>query len=246
MFDNQLVTVWSAPKCVLPFSRLSSLISSLSLLLLPSLHNLASLFSFHLSRIYLPSSKTTDSSRSLSSSYLSCRPSALVTSCSYCYRCGNLASIMQVGDNGKTTFKTFEAAPENETDERNPASRRTVRLPSLLPLPPLFPLSLQTSVGRTPLSCLPFAPEEGRGKNRLADWSAFSFFASSGSTFVLRIVPPPPFEVVNVGPVVSPSRPISCVLFVVSLDHLLAFRASLLHTHHLLEPYCMPFPSRSL
>lgn len=43
---------------------------------------------------------------------------------SYCYRCGNLASIMEVGDGGKTEFKTFEAAPENETDERNPASRR--------------------------------------------------------------------------------------------------------------------------
>ncbi|CED85279.1 metallo-dependent phosphatase [Phaffia rhodozyma] len=42
----------------------------------------------------------------------------------YCYRCGNLASIMEVGDAGSTSFKTFEAAPENETDERNPASRR--------------------------------------------------------------------------------------------------------------------------
>ncbi|KAL7411668.1 Metallo-dependent phosphatase [Mrakia frigida] len=48
----------------------------------------------------------------------------------YCYRCGNLASIMQVGDNGSTVFKTFDAAPENDTDERNPASRRQGGVPS--------------------------------------------------------------------------------------------------------------------
>ena len=33
---------------------------------------------------------------------------------------------MQVTDGGKTAFKTFDAAVENETDERNPASRRAV------------------------------------------------------------------------------------------------------------------------
>lgn len=42
----------------------------------------------------------------------------------YCYRCGNSASIMQVDDGGKTNFKVYEAAAENETDNRNPANRR--------------------------------------------------------------------------------------------------------------------------
>lgn len=55
---------------------------------------------------------------------------------SYCYRCGNLASVMEVSEGGKTAFKTFDAAAENETDERNPASRRSVShndaIPSLL------------------------------------------------------------------------------------------------------------------
>jgi serine/threonine-protein phosphatase 6 catalytic subunit len=44
----------------------------------------------------------------------------------YCYRCGNLASIMQVGDNGKTDFRVYEAAHENQTDQKNPALRRIV------------------------------------------------------------------------------------------------------------------------
>lgn len=42
----------------------------------------------------------------------------------YCYRCGNSASIMQVDEKGKTAFKVYEAAKENETDNRNPANRR--------------------------------------------------------------------------------------------------------------------------
>ncbi|EKC98507.1 hypothetical protein A1Q2_07189 [Trichosporon asahii var. asahii CBS 8904] len=42
----------------------------------------------------------------------------------YCYRCGNSASIMQVDSNGKTSFKVYEAAIENQTDNRNPAMRR--------------------------------------------------------------------------------------------------------------------------
>jgi hypothetical protein len=44
----------------------------------------------------------------------------------YCYRCGNLASIMQVGDNSKTDFRVYEAAHENQTDQKNPALRRIV------------------------------------------------------------------------------------------------------------------------
>lgn len=44
----------------------------------------------------------------------------------YCYRCGNSASIMQVQDGGKVTFKVYEAAAENTTDQKNPALRRLV------------------------------------------------------------------------------------------------------------------------
>lgn len=46
----------------------------------------------------------------------------------YCYRCGNLASIMQVGSDGQTSFKTYNAAIENNTDNKNPALRRLVSL----------------------------------------------------------------------------------------------------------------------
>lgn len=34
----------------------------------------------------------------------------------YCYRCGNLASILEVYPDGTKHFNTFEAAPENEKD----------------------------------------------------------------------------------------------------------------------------------
>jgi len=44
----------------------------------------------------------------------------------YCYRCGNSASIMQVDEQGKVTFKVYEAAAENNTDQKNPALRRLV------------------------------------------------------------------------------------------------------------------------
>ena len=44
----------------------------------------------------------------------------------YCYRCGNSASIMQVDENGKAQFKVYEAAIENNTDQKNPALRRLV------------------------------------------------------------------------------------------------------------------------
>jgi len=44
----------------------------------------------------------------------------------YCYRCGNLASIMSVDSEGKTTFKTYNAAIENNTDNKNPNLHRLV------------------------------------------------------------------------------------------------------------------------
>jgi hypothetical protein len=34
----------------------------------------------------------------------------------YCYRCGNSASILEVGPGGEKHFNIFEAAPENEKD----------------------------------------------------------------------------------------------------------------------------------
>jgi hypothetical protein len=37
----------------------------------------------------------------------------------YCYRCGNSASILEVGPGGAMFFNVFEAAPENERDGPN-------------------------------------------------------------------------------------------------------------------------------
>jgi len=33
----------------------------------------------------------------------------------YCYRCGNLASVLEVSDTGELFFNVFDAAPENES-----------------------------------------------------------------------------------------------------------------------------------
>lgn len=41
----------------------------------------------------------------------------------YCYRCGNLASILEVGINGERHFNVFEAAPENERPSPSEAQR---------------------------------------------------------------------------------------------------------------------------
>ncbi|KAG4304042.1 hypothetical protein PORY_002565 [Pneumocystis oryctolagi] len=39
----------------------------------------------------------------------------------YCYRCANLASILEIYDNGERKFNVFDAAPENEHD--NPSTQ---------------------------------------------------------------------------------------------------------------------------
>ncbi|KAF5096829.1 hypothetical protein DV451_004069 [Geotrichum candidum] len=45
----------------------------------------------------------------------------------YCYRCGNLASVLEIDINGEKYFNVFDAAPENEEslklleNEQNPA-----------------------------------------------------------------------------------------------------------------------------
>ena len=58
----------------------------------------------------------------------------------YCYRCGNSASIMQVDEDGQVKFKVYEAAAENNTDQKNPALRRLVSL-ALNPLSFRAPLT---------------------------------------------------------------------------------------------------------
>lgn len=37
----------------------------------------------------------------------------------YCYRCGNLASVLEVNDVGTRFFNVFEAAPENMQEREN-------------------------------------------------------------------------------------------------------------------------------
>ena len=32
----------------------------------------------------------------------------------YCYRCGNMASVLEVSDTGERFFNVFDAAPEND------------------------------------------------------------------------------------------------------------------------------------
>lgn len=45
----------------------------------------------------------------------------------YCYRCGNLASILKVREDGGHDFKVYDAAPENERDKGMQRTKRTVR-----------------------------------------------------------------------------------------------------------------------
>lgn len=46
----------------------------------------------------------------------------------YCYRCGNMASIMTVHEDGSRSFAVYDAAPENERDKAQ--GRRLVRISS--------------------------------------------------------------------------------------------------------------------
>ena len=49
----------------------------------------------------------------------------------YCYRCGNMASILTIRDDGERSFTVYDAAPENERDKGMQKSRKIVSLPSL-------------------------------------------------------------------------------------------------------------------
>lgn len=47
----------------------------------------------------------------------------------YCYRCGNVASILEIDENLELTFNTFSAAPDNE---------RCIPRPDAFDAPPLY------------------------------------------------------------------------------------------------------------
>ncbi len=46
----------------------------------------------------------------------------------YCYRCGNMASILTIRDNGERTFTVYDAAPENERDKGMQKTRKMVSI----------------------------------------------------------------------------------------------------------------------
>jgi serine/threonine-protein phosphatase 6 catalytic subunit len=45
----------------------------------------------------------------------------------YCYRCGNLASILTIRETGEREFTVFNAAEENQHDRNMQVARRIVR-----------------------------------------------------------------------------------------------------------------------
>lgn len=53
----------------------------------------------------------------------------------YCYRCGNLASILKICEDGSHDFKVYDAAPENERDKGMQRTKRTVRSEPVLQNP---------------------------------------------------------------------------------------------------------------
>ncbi|KAI0691643.1 Metallo-dependent phosphatase [Earliella scabrosa] len=47
----------------------------------------------------------------------------------YCYRCGNMASILTIRDNGERSFTVYDAAPENERDKGMQKTRKMGNMP---------------------------------------------------------------------------------------------------------------------
>lgn len=50
----------------------------------------------------------------------------------YCYRCGNLASVLKICEDGKQEFKVYEAAVENERDKGMQKTKKAVSLFSMV------------------------------------------------------------------------------------------------------------------
>jgi serine/threonine-protein phosphatase 6 catalytic subunit len=46
----------------------------------------------------------------------------------YCYRCGNLASVLKILEDGNQVFKVYEAAIENERDKGMLRTKKTVSI----------------------------------------------------------------------------------------------------------------------
>lgn len=74
----------------------------------------------------------------------------------YCYRCGNSASILEVGPGETMFFNVFEAAPENDRDGPNQQSAQNangkVRIRATLPAySPILFISYLNTFFNTPL-----------------------------------------------------------------------------------------------
>ena len=70
----------------------------------------------------------------------------------YCYRCGNLASILKICEDGSHDFKVYDAAPENERDKGMQRTKRTVRTKCSLQTPCTKPVV--SALGEHALLCV--------------------------------------------------------------------------------------------